>query len=85
MRKLRFMTSRTRKLLATLLFPGFVWLLITVLEPLAANRWLGPVPARNLEDGFDAGALFYTDINLEELLTPAVEDAGRGLRETDRP
>ena len=69
------MTTRTRKLLAALLFPGFVWLLITVLEPLATSGWLGPVLARNLEGGFNAGALFYTEVNLEEIRTPVTQDS----------
>ena len=46
------MTSRTRTLLTLILFPIFVCLLITVLEPVATQGWLGPVPARNLEEGF---------------------------------
>ncbi len=71
------MTSGTRKLLAALLFPCLVWLLISVLEPMATKGWLGPVLARNLEDGFDAGALFYTEVDVEELLNAETRDGER--------
>ncbi len=75
------MASRIQTLLAIILFPSFVWLLITVLEPVATKEWLGPVPARNLEHGFDAGALFYTEVNLEELRAREAANAGRLLRD----
>ena len=83
MPKPKRMTSRTRKLLAALLFPCLVWLLISVLEPLAATGWLGPVPSRNLDDGFDAGALFYTEVDVEELLRADAEDREHPLRDTE--
>ncbi len=75
------MTSRKRTVLVIILFPIFVCLLITVLEPVATKGWLGPVPARNLEDGFDAGALFYTEVNLEELRRPEAANAGHLSRD----
>ena len=75
------MTSRTRTLLTLILFPIFVCLLITVLEPVATQGWLGPVPARNLEEGFNAGALFYTEVNLEELRAREAANPGHLLRD----
>jgi hypothetical protein len=76
------MASRKQTLLTLLLFPSFVWLLISVLEPLATKGWMGPVPARNLEDGFNAGALFYTEVNMEELRSPDTATADHLLRNT---
>ena len=78
-------TTLKRKLLAVLLFPGFVWFLIAVLEPIATNGWLGPVPTRNLKDGFNASALFYTEIDLEDLGTSAGTAVADCLKGTDRP
>ena len=75
------MVSGKQCLLAILLFPTFLWLLISVLEPVAALGWLGPVPARNLEDRFDAGALFYTEVNMEELRAPEAARAGDFLKD----
>lgn len=76
------MKALRRKLLAVLLFPCFVWLLISVLEPIATKGWLGPVPARNLEEGFDAGALFYTEVDVEELLRVDAQDEEHRSRKT---
>ena len=76
------MLSGKQALLTVLLFPTFLWLLISVLEPVAAHGWLGPVPARNLEDRFDAGALFYTEVNMEELRAPEASSAGDLLKDT---
>ena len=75
------MASGKQTLLAILLFPTFLWLLISVLEPLAAHGWLGPVPARNLEDRFNAGALFYTEVNMEELRAPESASANDLLKD----
>ena len=75
------MTSRQRTLLALILFPIFICLLITVLRPVAMQGWLGPVPARNLEDGFNAGALFYTEVNLEEHRTREAANPGHLSRD----
>ena len=58
------MRHRLRILVSTILFVSFVWLLVTALEPLARGRWLGPVPAENLERRFNAAALFYTEVDL---------------------
>ena len=76
------MTSRKQTLLILILFSSFVWLLISVLGPLATKGWMGPVPARNLEDGFNAGALFYTEVNLEELRSPDTATPDHPLRNT---
>ncbi len=82
MQNLKPMKALRRKLLAVLLFPCFVWLLISVLEPIATKGWLGPVPARNLEEGFDAGALFYTEVDVEELLRVDAQDEEHRSRKT---
>ena len=68
-----------------LLFPSFVWFLISVLEPIATHGWLGPVPTRNLREGFDASALFYTEVDLEDLGTSGGEGIDPRLVGTDRP
>ena len=73
------MKVQMQKLLAATLFVGFVWLLIIVLEPVATKGWLGPVPAANLARQIDAGALFYTEVNVDELMTTA--GPGDPLRE----
>jgi hypothetical protein len=61
------MGVRTQRAIVSFAFVCFVWLLITALEPLAKSQWLGPVPGENLRRGFDAGALFYTEVNLADL------------------
>lgn len=66
------MKVQIHKLLAAALFVGFVWLLIIVLEPVATKGWLGPVLTENLARQIDAGALFYTEVNVDKLMTTAV-------------
>ena len=56
------MSMTAKKWVPALLFVGFVWLLTVLLAPVATSGWVGPVPARNLESGLDAGGLFYTDV-----------------------
>ena len=52
------------RFLATLLLGAVLWVLIGILEIAATRQWVGPVFESNLEKGLDAGALFYTEVDI---------------------
>jgi hypothetical protein len=62
---------------AAVLFLASLGVFAIALEGIAVSGWLGPVVRENLEAGFDAGALFYTEIDVEGLTTSEAVRRGK--------